>query len=211
MSEAKPIKYKKEFREALRRLNEQKGLNIPDSDIGNLWGWKQISAVHTLDESKTLSVAYIDIVRAVQKEFDHNFKLEALHILNERTGRDIPDEYVDNIQKAYNFPGAKSHIDIVNVHNIFVGIKEELRIQKKIERLGKVIPDGYKVCGRCGGSGRYSFNLKDLDKCYGCNGKGVVPTKKKSGKGWHGDKSGHQAAAIKAETNNVLRVPIQGT
>lgn len=205
MSEEKPIKYKKDFREALRRLNELKGLNIPDSDIGNLWAWKQISAVPTLDESKNLTAAYIDIVRAVQKEFDRNFKLKALHILNERTGRHIPDEFVDNIQKAYTFPEAKSHIDIINAHNIFVGIKEELRNKAKIEKLGKLIPDGYQVCSRCGGSGRYSFNLKDLDKCYGCNGKGAVPTKKESGKGWHGDKPGHQAAAIKAETNNILR------
>jgi hypothetical protein len=31
---------------------------------------------------------------------------------------------------------------------------------------------GYtKACGRCGGSGRYSFNQIDGDKCYGCNGK----------------------------------------
>lgn len=33
------------------------------------------------------------------------------------------------------------------------------------------------VCGRCGGSGRYSFNQMDGDRCYGCNGKGhVKPT-----------------------------------
>ena len=30
-----------------------------------------------------------------------------------------------------------------------------------------------EVCTRCGGSGRYSFNLMDLDKCYGCNGSGL--------------------------------------
>jgi len=29
-----------------------------------------------------------------------------------------------------------------------------------------------QTCTRCGGSGRYSFNLKDRDTCYGCNGKG---------------------------------------
>ena len=27
-------------------------------------------------------------------------------------------------------------------------------------------------CGRCGGSGRYSFNQIDGDRCYGCNGTG---------------------------------------
>lgn len=29
-------------------------------------------------------------------------------------------------------------------------------------------------CGRCGGSGRFSFNLKDGDRCYGCNGSGFA-------------------------------------
>lgn len=31
-----------------------------------------------------------------------------------------------------------------------------------------------KPCKRCGGSGRYSFNLMDLDRCYGCDGTGRV-------------------------------------
>ena len=30
----------------------------------------------------------------------------------------------------------------------------------------------YKVCGRCGGSGRYSYNHKDGSRCYGCSGVG---------------------------------------
>lgn len=30
------------------------------------------------------------------------------------------------------------------------------------------------TCGRCGGSGRFSFNPKDGDRCYGCNGRGFV-------------------------------------
>ena len=30
---------------------------------------------------------------------------------------------------------------------------------------------GYvKVCGRCGGSGRYSYNQMDGDRCFGCSG-----------------------------------------
>ena len=29
-------------------------------------------------------------------------------------------------------------------------------------------------CGRCGGSGRFSFNPKDGDRCYGCDGRGFV-------------------------------------
>jgi hypothetical protein len=37
----------------------------------------------------------------------------------------------------------------------------------------------YKTCGRCGGSGRYSHNLKDGSRCYGCSGVGkqtLAPT-----------------------------------
>lgn len=30
------------------------------------------------------------------------------------------------------------------------------------------------TCGRCGGSGRFSFNPKDGDRCYGCDGRGFV-------------------------------------
>jgi hypothetical protein len=33
-------------------------------------------------------------------------------------------------------------------------------------------------CGRCGGTGKYSFNLVDLDRCYGCNGSGWKYTKR---------------------------------
>jgi len=34
---------------------------------------------------------------------------------------------------------------------------------------------GYvKVCGRCGGSGRYSYNQMDGDRCFGCSGSGKV-------------------------------------
>lgn len=35
-----------------------------------------------------------------------------------------------------------------------------------------------KVCGRCGGSGHYSFNLMDGTMCYGCKGAGLVYTKR---------------------------------
>lgn len=39
-----------------------------------------------------------------------------------------------------------------------------------------------KDCSRCGGSGRYSFNMMDGDKCYGCNGSGkqLTPAAKKT-------------------------------
>lgn len=35
-----------------------------------------------------------------------------------------------------------------------------------------------KVCTRCHGSGKYSFNLKDGDTCYGCQGTGSQFTKR---------------------------------
>lgn len=34
-----------------------------------------------------------------------------------------------------------------------------------------------KTCGRCGGSGRHSFNQMHGDVCYGCGGSKVVRTK----------------------------------
>lgn len=35
-----------------------------------------------------------------------------------------------------------------------------------------------KVCGRCGGSGKYSFNLMHGSTCYGCAGRGSRLTKR---------------------------------
>jgi len=35
-----------------------------------------------------------------------------------------------------------------------------------------------KTCSRCGGSGRFSFNLMHGDMCYGCRGKGIQFTKR---------------------------------
>jgi len=37
-----------------------------------------------------------------------------------------------------------------------------------------------KSCSRCGGSGRYSFNLMHGDRCYGCAGSGLQHTKRGS-------------------------------
>lgn len=34
------------------------------------------------------------------------------------------------------------------------------------------------TCSRCGGSGRYSYNMMDGDRCYGCSGRGYVLTKR---------------------------------
>lgn len=38
-----------------------------------------------------------------------------------------------------------------------------------------------KPCSRCGGSGRYSFNLMHGSTCYGCGGGGEVHTKRGKG------------------------------
>jgi len=35
-----------------------------------------------------------------------------------------------------------------------------------------------EVCGRCGGTGRFSFNQIDGDRCFGCGGKGEKLTKR---------------------------------
>ncbi len=47
-----------------------------------------------------------------------------------------------------------------------------LRIAKR--RLIKAGKLALKTCGRCGGSGRFSYNQMDGDKCYGCGGSGKV-------------------------------------
>ena len=35
-----------------------------------------------------------------------------------------------------------------------------------------------EVCSRCGGCGEYSYNQRDGEKCWGCDGKGVTYTKR---------------------------------
>jgi len=35
-----------------------------------------------------------------------------------------------------------------------------------------------QTCGRCGGSGRFSYNQMDGDTCYGCRGNGEILTKR---------------------------------
>ena len=37
-----------------------------------------------------------------------------------------------------------------------------------------------ETCGRCGGSGRFSYNQIDGDRCYGCSGTGEKLTKRGS-------------------------------
>lgn len=50
-------------------------------------------------------------------------------------------------------------------------------------------------CGRCGGSGRYSFNLVHGSRCYGCGGSGKVLTKR--------------GAAAKAFADTLLDVRVE--
>lgn len=47
-----------------------------------------------------------------------------------------------------------------------------LRIAKA--RLHKQGTLEHDTCGRCGGSGKHSYNQRDGDTCWGCNGKGLV-------------------------------------
>jgi hypothetical protein len=50
-------------------------------------------------------------------------------------------------------------------------------------------------CGRCGGSGRFSFNALDADRCYGCGGTGVVHTKGSSAKAFAAFRAASKAQA----------------
>lgn len=52
-----------------------------------------------------------------------------------------------------------------------------------------------QTCSRCGGSGHFSFNLKDGTKCYGCNGSGVKYTKR--------------GLAAKEYFQNLMMVPVE--
>lgn len=52
---------------------------------------------------------------------------------------------------------------------------------------GMVNKTGFEIesCARCGGSGRYSFNLMHGDTCYGCGGTGKVYTARgKKARAW---------------------------
>jgi len=52
-----------------------------------------------------------------------------------------------------------------------------------------------ETCGRCGGSGRYSYNQIDRDRCYGCGGTGERLTKR--------------GAAAKAFADSILNIKIE--
>ena len=52
-----------------------------------------------------------------------------------------------------------------------------------------------QTCGRCGGSGQYSYNQIDGSRCYGCGGSGQKLTKR--------------GAAAKAYADSILDVKIE--
>lgn len=57
-------------------------------------------------------------------------------------------------------------------------LKRPQRLVASAKRKGVLLGAiALEYCSRCGGSGRYSFNQIDGDKCFGCHGKGeVVPS-----------------------------------
>lgn len=135
--------------------------------------------------------------------------IEALQILNEQTGRNIPQSDIYNLLYQYNFTGAIDYWDVHHISDRFRTIIKELSNQKQEDRKKKLIELGFTTCRRCGGSGKYSWNPKTHDQCFACGGSGVVPKKKKEGAGWHGDTPGHKAAAVKADTKDILRTPLE--
>lgn len=52
-----------------------------------------------------------------------------------------------------------------------------------------------EVCGRCGGSGSYSYNQRDGSRCYGCGGRGERLTKR----GAAASKYFHDLCAVRAD------------
>lgn len=56
--------------------------------------------------------------------------------------------------------------------------KHEDEMNVRLEEIKKNIPEGYKLCHRCGGTGEYSWNRIDGTVCYGCGGAKYVKIKK---------------------------------
>ncbi|KZE65128.1 hypothetical protein AV545_04180 [Paenibacillus jamilae] len=63
----------------------------------------------------------------------------------------------------------------------FSTIQKQILEAMKVEDMNKVrlfkrllATGAAPACKRCGGSGRYSYNLKDGSTCYGCGGAGVI-------------------------------------
>ena len=139
--------------------------------------------------------------------------IEALQILNERTGRNIPEKDIYNILNLYHFMGCTDRFDLERTYKQFWSILEELRGLKHEDRKKKLLAQGYKICRRCGGSGHYSYNQKHGSICYGCKGAGVVPDK--TGKGWReapgtdGKAPNHKEVATRVQAKKAQNKPME--
>ena len=217
MTDEKPVKYKKMFRDALAALNEKLNLNIPDSEIGALaretyhGGQTRTEPLdgkeyHVMNRS--VIEEYHKQLAILQKQAQNRWDLKVLAVINERTGRNLPPEAAEKIRERRSFPGCNGWDDQVQMYYLYKKISEELENAGRMTKEARLLAEGKKVCGRCGGSGRYSWNPRTLDQCFSCLGSGIVPIKKKEGKGWHEDTPGHKRAAAKSKLKNTLRQPI---
>ena len=51
---------------------------------------------------------------------------------------------------------------------------EALKASNPVNNRGNAVIWPSKPCSRCGGCGRYSYNMMHGDTCYGCSGSGVA-------------------------------------
>lgn len=71
--------------------------------------------------------------------------------------------------------------------------RDALAKQVKARLYGMGVRD---ACGRCGGSGHYSFNMIDGTKCWGCNGQQYVAVPLHTGKTWERAQAAVQAGQL---------------
>ncbi len=69
---------------------------------------------------------------------------------------------------------SKASVAKATQDEILRSIAEAMKISRKAA-ISRLVALGYTiVCSRCGGSGRYSFNPTDGDRCFGCSGHGKM-------------------------------------
>lgn len=69
---------------------------------------------------------------------------------------------------------SKASVAKTTQDEIIRGVAEAMKISRKAA-ISRLVALGYTiVCSRCGGSGRYSFNPIDGDRCFGCSGHGKM-------------------------------------
>lgn len=76
----------------------------------------------------------------------------------------LPQADRDVVEVA--FPGTTDREDRATLK---AGARLVTAAKAKLVKAGRVEP---KTCGRCGGSGRFSYNQTDGDRCFGCSGSG---------------------------------------